>query len=163
MPGPPKKPTAISKLGPRQHTKKNKREPKPKQKELSCPSWLDGEGKSAFTDLGKILDEIKVITEADKTALTLLSDAYSEYRCARDVILKEGMTYKTTTQTGDTMIRTRPEVNIAQDAWNRCWRMLKEFGLTPSARTRVQTVGDEQESDPFEDLLNQANTIRRVK
>lgn len=48
------------------------------------------------------------------------------------------------------IIRPRPEVKMASDAWRRVQRMLVEFGLTPSSRSKVSRAGDAEEADPFE-------------
>lgn len=48
------------------------------------------------------------------------------------------------------IIRPRPEVKMASDAWRRVQRMLTEFGLTPSSRSKVKGE-PEGEADPFEE------------
>ena len=83
---------------------------------------------------------MKVMTMADRKALELLSLAYQEYREASDVIAREGATYETTTENGNTMIRPRPEVRLRAESWRRTSTMLQEFGLTPAARSRVYGV-----------------------
>ena len=152
MPGPPKKPTMLRKLGPRPHKKKNEKEPMPEVGIPNTPAWLDGIAKYAFKELGLELSGLKVLTKADKKALELLCDAYSEYRRARAVIIEKGMTYATTTEAGNEMVRTRPEVGISQSAWRRCSDMLKQFGLTPSARSGVEVLS-EKEADPMDEFL----------
>ena len=49
----------------------------------------------------------------------------------------------------------RPEVAIRSDAWKRHKSMLVEFGLTPSARTRV-AANPEQKSGKLERFLRDA-------
>ena len=93
-----------------------------------------------------MLDRMRVLTEADGHALELLADAYGEYRAARAVILKEGTTYESDTKHGK-IVRTRPEVAIAADAWKRMKAMLVEFGLTPSSRSQVSAAPVEEEDE----------------
>lgn len=99
-----------------------------------------------------MLSRLKLLTEADEDALAFLADAYAEYIECRGVIRKKGRTYSTVTLTGGEMVRPRPEVMMAADAWRRVHRMLVEFGLTPSSRARVSVSGGE-EKDPFEEFL----------
>src|SRR5258708_20465570 len=55
--------------------------------------------------------------------------------------LQQGATYKSRTLTGH-IIRKRPEVQIAAEAWRRVKGMLVEFGLTPAARSRLEVERD---------------------
>lgn len=153
MPGPTPKPTAIRALLPRSHKKINKLEPKPATTRPVSPGWLDETGKQAFDDLAELLSGLKVVTEADVTALALLCDAYSEYRHARQAVTDFGQTYTTVTASGDSMVRPRPEVAIAQSAWKRISDMLKQFGLTPAARAGVQVI-DADDDNPFAEFLS---------
>lgn len=131
----------------------NTKEPKPAVKRLVPPAWLDPKARYAFQELEKILGEdMRVLTGADRMALELLCDVYSEYREARDVILRDGSTYEVETEQGS-YVRPRPEVAIAADAWKRVKSMLTEFGLTPSSRTRIK-MGKPEEQDLMDDFLN---------
>jgi len=125
----------------------NKNEPKPKTGVPRCPAWLTPAGKKAFREMGSMLNDLGVMTEADKMALTLLCDAYAEYMEARAVIAEKGSTYET-----DRGTAVRPEVKIAQDAWKRVRGLLPEFGLSPSSRTKI-TVAEIKEDNPFEAYL----------
>lgn len=84
-----------------------------------------------------MLDRMGVLTLADGTALELLCSAYADYLEASEVVRVAGTTYTSTTAQGDTMYRPRPEVAMRNDAWNRVAKMLAEFGLTPSSRSKV--------------------------
>lgn len=100
-----------------------------------------------------MLEEMGVLTTADPHALAMLCDAYAEYLECRQIVTNVGRTYTTTTQQGDTMIRPRPEVAMASDAWRRVQRMLTEFGMTPSSRSKVKG-SPREERDPFEEWAN---------
>jgi P27 family predicted phage terminase small subunit len=47
------------------------------------------------------------------------------------------------------IIRPRPEVKMASDAWRRVQRMLTEFGMTASSRSKLYVAMAEAEGDPF--------------
>lgn len=117
------------------------------------PKHLPETARLLWKWLAPRLDEMQTLTKVDGPALELLCDAYAEYRSARAVIDAEGATYEAVTEAGATMVRQRPEVAIAADAWRRVRAMLTEFGLTPSSRSKVSALGVIP-SDPFEEYLN---------
>jgi len=148
------RPTALKNLRPRSHHKKSGViEPRLSVSMPPMPRWLDGVGKWAFNEIGTQLVKMRVVTTADKKALELLADTYSEYRRARAAILEKGSTYTSKNiKTGIEKRYVRPEVNIAKGARADIIRLLKQFGLTPAARTRVSMV-EPEEIDPFEEYL----------
>lgn len=60
--------------------------------------------------------------------------------------------YTTRTKEGSLMIRPHPAMAIRQDAWKRVVGLLREFGMTPSARTRV-SAGEASDADPLDEFL----------
>jgi P27 family predicted phage terminase small subunit len=121
-----------------------------------------------YRKVGKLLDEVGVITKADGLALELLVSAYDEYRDARDLIqdrasdkkfedgqvaeTKDGLVYETFTNNG-AIYRPHPANAIATNAWRRTHAMLTEFGLTPASRVKVSSLEDENAEDPLEAFL----------
>lgn len=152
--GRPAKPTALKVLqGNPGRRPKNAREPKAQRGRPKCPAWLSAKARAAWGELCDLLDSMRVLTISDRKALELLCDAYAEWRDARETIRKEGgPTYRAETESGF-IIRARPEVAIAADAWRRVKALLSEFGLTPSARTKVQAL-DDGNQDPFDAFLD---------
>lgn len=152
--GNPPVPTALKKLrgnpGKRAY---NEDEPTPPVLITRPPDWLDDAARDAWLELSPMLASMRVLTEADRVALMLLCDAYSEWRAARDAVVEEGMVFTVINEAGDTMIRRRPEVGIRADAWRRVLRGLIEFGLTPSARSRVSS-GEADEVDPMAEFFD---------
>jgi P27 family predicted phage terminase small subunit len=117
------------------------------------PSYFTDDQRDAWNDLAERLFGMKVLTEGDAMALELLVVAYTEWRYAVATVEEEGSTYCTTTESGDRMYRARPEVAIASDAWRRISSMLREFGLTPSARTKVSVADGAQPQNAFMALM----------
>lgn len=132
----------------------NENEPKPAQDEGKAPSYLTPKAKAAWRELAVVLGDMRVLTVADRKALEMLCDTYAEWRELRAVIEEHGHTYETFTAQGDKMIRPRPEVTMAADAWKRASAMLTQFGLTPSSRSKVSAGEKQEESDPLADFLN---------
>jgi len=100
------------------------------------PSWLSEDGQKAFSELSTLLHDMSVLTQADEIALTLLCDAYSEYKKAKEIVNKLGATIDIISREGNSKPTIRPEVQIANQSFVRIFQLLKEFGLTPSSRAR---------------------------
>lgn len=133
----------------------NRREPKPPPGLPPCPKSLKGIARVAWGEIGSQLALMRVMTTGDGSALELLCRAYAEYRAAADLVARQGATYRSRTLTGH-IVRKRPEVQIASDAWRRVKSMLVEFGLTPAARPRVSEAPEAPPSptgDPSEEFI----------
>jgi P27 family predicted phage terminase small subunit len=151
--GPPPKPTALKLVtGNPGKRALNKREPKSAGQFGPPPAHLDSVGKNLWRQLAKTLAGMALESASDRRALELLCSAYEEWRAARRIVVRDGMTYERSTAQGDTIISIRPEVRIAADAMRRLHRMMLEFGLTPSARSRV-TAGEQDAADPMDEFL----------
>lgn len=148
--GRPSKPTALKVVqGNAGKRALNKNEPKPKAKRPKVPSHLSPKAKTAFRNVCDLLEDMGVLTIADGMALEMMCDAYSEWRDLRKIIDKHGSTYVTTGTSGDEVVKARPEVAMASDAWKRVKAMMAEYGMTAASRTKVQTTEPEAE-DPLE-------------
>ena len=75
-----------------------------------APAWLDETAREHWGELAPILQSAGLFTADDRQALALLCEAFSRFRAANDK---------------------------ARDLYRR---MLVEFGLTPSSRSRVKTT-----------------------
>ena len=104
------------------------------------PTWLSEDGQKAFSELSTLLHDMSVLTQADELALTLLCDAYSEYKKAKEVVNELGSTMEVTSREGNSKSVIRPEVQIANQSFVRIFQLLKEFGLTPSSRAKVNAI-----------------------
>lgn len=104
------------------------------------PTWLSEEGQKSFVELSTLLHDMSVLTQADEVSLTLLCDAYGDYKQAKEVINTLGPTQDVTSREGHTKSIQRPEVLIANQAFTRVFQLLKEFGLTPSSRAKVNAI-----------------------
>ncbi|MGY2133642.1 phage terminase small subunit P27 family [Hymenobacter sp. HD11105] len=151
--GRPRKPTSLKKLaGTDQPCRTNEQEPVPDVALPLPPAWLSPAAKEYWGEIGAVLLSMKLVTAAEGPALMLLTDALAEWVGARKVVLKSGRTYKAMTEHGFIM-RPRPEVAIASDAWKRAMRMLVEFGLTPASRSKVSAIGEKEGKDPFAQMM----------
>ena len=82
-----------------------------------------------------------VMTVADGTALATLAAAENRYWQAKEQVDKLGTIVKTT---NGNLIQN-PYLPVMNKAWEQMMKLFQEFGLTPSSRTRIQTMAEPQE------------------
>ena len=142
------KPTTLKILeGNPGHRRLNLQEPKPPKGVPVCPIGLNEKSQETHAALAAQLNAMGVLTDADSTALELLTGALTEYRAARDVVQTEGATYSCRTKNNGLMTRIRPEVRIAESAMKRVMAILTEFGMTPAARTKVTAAATGEDAE----------------
>lgn len=136
-----KKPTTLHLLeGTFRPDRHNVNEPiiqKPDLVKLRVPAYLSPQAKRIYKHLREVLLKIRVVSEADRTALEIMAEAYAEFRLAEKQLRDDGITYNHTDEYGNTTIKPHPAVRIKQMAYTRWKSLASEFGLTPAARTKV--------------------------
>ena len=127
----------------------NENEPKPRRERVSAPAHVSDKARETWGYVSAILDGMGILTRPDALALEMLCEAYADYLAARSELKAFGSNYyETVNGQGGIMHRAHPAVAVMQDADRRIKAWLAEFGMTPSARTRVHGEGDEDKSDP---------------
>jgi P27 family predicted phage terminase small subunit len=140
----------------------NEAEPAPRRERPSAPAHISDGAREAWGQAVMILDEMGVLTRADVFAVEALCEALADHRAAGSTIKEcaafhrfvkgeggepdfsaDGRYYRTINQAGGVMWRTHPAVALRADADRRIKAWCSEFGMTPSARTRIQTTGQE--------------------
>ena len=141
--GPAPKPSSLVLLeGNRSKRPLNTREPKPRQVRPKCPAHLDEAAVTEWKRLVPILSKMRVLTEADGIALANLCQAISTMVKAQEQMNKNGILYKT--KSG--YIQQSPLLGIVNSQVEIINRLCREFGLTPSSRTRIMAERDEEGS-----------------
>lgn len=140
--GPAPRPTALRILeGNPSKRPINKAEPKPRLKIPGCPSHLDDLAKTEWKRLVRIISHMKLLTEADYMALGNLCMAYSRMVKAERKLAEAGLLYKT--QSG--YVQQSPLLSIINSSVETISKLCKEFGLTPSSRSRIQLMSSENQ------------------
>ena len=119
--------------GMRGHRPLNDREPQPKQTPPKCPSHLSAAAKKEWKRLAALLMRMRVLTEADGDALEQLVTAIVAKREADKAIEEKGL--YTVGSVGNEVLNPACRERDSADSKIRWWST--QFGLTPSARTRV--------------------------
>lgn len=146
------KPTAVKVLeGNPGKRELNTNEPKPKRTKLpKCPEWLETEAKAEWKRLAKNLFELGLLTDLDVQVFASYCQAYARWREAEEFLTQHGSIVKTKSGYWQQV----PQVSIAHQNQKLMMQAASEFGLTPSARSRI--IADNsvtKEADEMELLL----------
>lgn len=139
--GPAPTPTPILKLrGSRLVTKRRgRREMSSLDGTPTCPEWLDDEAKAAWRWLIPMLKASRVLARMDRLALSRYCQHWSRWKKAELFIQKHGEAFPLKDEEGRIKcLQQFPQVAIAHKLSLAMTRLEQEFGLTPSARTRIQ-------------------------
>ena len=120
-----------------------KDEPKPKTDNLKRPFKLSQVASSQWTKVARELKAAKLLTNIDTHALAMYCEAYALWKGALEMIHKEGAVVLSL---NGSMVQS-PYCHVASKAYDQASRMLVEFGMTPSSRTRVSAVEGPDDDD----------------
>jgi len=120
----------------------NEREPVPTSELPSVPEHLDDLAKVEWGRVSEELYRMGILSGVDRAALAVYCQAYARWERAERAIAKIA---ERDAGTGGLMIRTtngnmvqNPLVGTANKAMSDMVRYAAEFGMTPSARSRIQ-------------------------
>lgn len=129
----------------------NAKEPIVGRSRPSAPEHMSDRAREAWGYVSGLLDRMGVLTEVDALALEMLCETYADYLAAKVVLEGLGSNYYTTaTGEGAVMHRAHPALAQKNDADRRVRGWLSEFGMTPSARSRVKADGGKETDDTEE-------------
>ena len=148
------KPTAVKVLeGNPGKRKLNMNEPVPRACSLpKCPDWLEDEAKAEWDRIAKNLHELGLLTDLDVQAFASYCQAYARWKENEEFITQHGSIVKTNSGYWQQV----PQVAMAHQNQKIMMQAAAEFGLTPSARSRI-IAGENgnKETDEMELLLLQ--------
>lgn len=146
--GPKPAPTAIRELRGDRADRMPQAEPKPAPGIPAPPVELSPAALAEWHRIAPILDRSRVLTEADGAALAIYCETFAEWINTTRRIRKLGMLIPTAAGG----LKANPLVAISVKARADAARMLTEFGLTPSSRSKV-TALPEPEADALAEFL----------
>lgn len=127
----------------------NTKEPKPAKKAPRCPSWLEDEAKKEWKRMAKVLEQMGLLTEMDMAAFAGYCQAYARWKEAEEFLTQHGSMVRTP----NGYLQQVPQVSIAQTNMKIMLKFCEQFGLTPSARSRIVGGENSDEEDEMEKLL----------
>lgn len=105
-----------------------------------APDHLGEVEAGLWEKFGAIVIEMKILTAANLAALEVLCEAEGKRMELEDDLRENGMFQTVTTTAGDLVERARPQLAECERISKRVVDMLREFGLTPASRPKVQMV-----------------------
>jgi len=148
-PGPPLTPTRTLKLRGSWRGKINKHEPQVDPERPVCPAWIDRTAKLWWREVVPQLHKMGVLAKIDRKALERTAVIYSRWRRMMAFITEHGETYNVKDSKGKVKYLKRfPQVAIAAELDKELGRCYAEFGMTPSARSRVTATATPAQQTP---------------
>lgn len=97
------------------------------------PEWLSPSAKAHWGTIAQQLEDAGVLTTMDATALGMYCEAFARWQDAQQQVVKFGSVIKA--PSGFPV--QSPYLAVANKAFEQMMKMLVEFGMTPSSRSRV--------------------------
>ena len=143
--GPPPTPTKILNLRDSlrgKYGRKNEIEPETGTPER--PADMRPEAVAEWERVVPILENLGILCPQDRAALVLMCEAWADYQDAKAECLERGVLIQEHRKDGMKWVRN-PAIGARTDAYSRWKGLALEFGLTPSARSRIQNPGKKPE------------------
>lgn len=140
----------------------NKNEPRPTPTAPNCPTWLSQEAKAEWRRVVPELDRIGMLSRVDRAALTAYCELWATFMTAQREIHEHGLIVAGfrrvfESEDGTTVVVSIPTKNpavvIARDAAAQIRQYCAEFGLTPSARARID-LPEKPEADELGSMFS---------
>ena len=134
-PGPKPTPTKTLQLHGSWRAKTRKNEPKPTTAAPSCPAHLSKEAQAEWRRIVPQLLALGLLAKIDRAALSGYCQSWARWVEAEEEIAKTSEVVKS--PSGYPI--QNPWLSIANRALKQCGDFIREFGLSPSSRVRVET------------------------
>lgn len=148
------KPTAVKEASGalrKNPQRRNRREPKPPAGAPPMPSIVaaDPAAKTEWMELCGWLADMGTLAKADRSLMAIYCTTFSEWVKYMEHVREHGVCVAT----ANGGVTTAPEAHQYNKLSDRMLKLLTELGLTPSARSRIRTPEQNDEEDPFQNLL----------
>ena len=127
----------------------NDREPKPEPVTPECPEHLSVEAKHEWDAMSRKLHKLGLLTDVDRAALAAYCQAWGRWVDAERMLTQYGSVVKAPSG----YLIQSPYLAIANKALAQMMRILTEFGMTPSSRSRIAVPEGEPDGDAFDAFL----------
>lgn len=131
----------------------NDAEPAPPAKMPKCPKHLNGLARKLWSQWGKTLHDMGVLTLIDGAAFEMLCKKYAECLELEEKVSTGGPVWLAKGAPGELPeFKISPYVKLRNIAEDKLLRLIGHFGMSPSTRSAIkvdQTAG----ADPLDDFL----------
>lgn len=144
------KPTILKKLsGTLRKDRTNDNEPQPEPLGKEIPKHLSKEAREYWRESFALLTKVRILTETDADSLALYCESKARWVHAKQKLEEDGLVI--IAQSGFPV--QNPYLQIANKCHEQMLKLLTEFGMTPSSRTKVNaTPNGDKEINPFDEF-----------
>jgi P27 family predicted phage terminase small subunit len=128
----------------------NDREPLAPAEVPECPDFLDEEARAEWFRMAKVLQDMGLLTRADRAALAAYCVVYSRWVTAERQVQRLGTIVKSPLKN---FPMKSPYLTVADQALETMRKFMVEFGLTPSSRSRIRVPEASRAADEFDAFL----------
>lgn len=122
------------------------------------PKWLGKRAKTEWRRLAPRLELLGILTHADRAAFATYCAAYARMVEAETFLASPAAGGSLVFRTDGGALKPWPHVQIANQAADTMRKFIVEFGLTPSARTRLSVENPKKETDSEDFLFGETAT-----
>lgn len=115
----------------------------------TAPDWLSPLAAEHWPTIARQLEDAHVLTVIDAPALALYCEAFARWKQASAHVLQHGEVIESPMG----VMKQSPHLQIANKAHDQMTKMLIEFGMTPSSRSRVTKAKPSENENPFAELV----------
>lgn len=139
--GPPPKPKALLHSW---RANLNRREPQAPPGRPICPAWIPKDAKQVWRAVVPLLEEMRVLTRADRESLTRYCVTFARWRTGERWLAENEWTIEAFDQAGNRIVKPHPMVRIVDSLATQLGKLEQVFGLTPSSRARIETAESDE-------------------
>jgi len=127
-----------------------------------CPAGLDKFAKQCWGQVLPMLVSMGVLSRIDRNAIIRYCVDWSQWHQAQQFLAKNGMVYPIKDGNGKIKCLAQfPQVGIANKLGQSLTKFEQEFGMTPSARMRIEPSGDVESDETIEEWLKQRDKAEK--
>jgi len=117
--------------------RRNTKEPQPPTGWPDKPDYLDPIASEEWDTICGLLDDMGLLSRADRCAIEMYCSAYSRYRAAEENVRRFG---EVIISPKNKYPMISPYTTVLNKNLDQCRKLLIEFGLTPASRARMRTA-----------------------
>ena len=151
-------PTALKRLRGTYRPDRAHSEPQPASTRPQCPRWLTGDARRAWRRLAPVLHRSGLLTQADRNALARYCQLWSRYLSAEQHLQEHGSIHKLPSG----YVAQSPYVSISAKLAALLSRLESDFGMSPSARTRIDVAPPREPLNELEQLIGRGRANRGI-
>jgi P27 family predicted phage terminase small subunit len=125
------------------------------------PRWFSKTAKKIWRENTRALVDSKVIQQLDMQMLAAYCNELAKYLDAEQMMEQTGGAVIHEVTKYGTRKMVNPWHRVAMDALDKAQRIGSEFGLTPSSRTKVSSIGDDP-VDPFTAFIQRKKDVIKL-